>query len=563
VEIARLSLWLRTATKGRKLNDLSSNIKCGNSLIDDPAVAGDKAFDWKKEFPRVFAKGGFDVVIGNPPYLRVQGLRESFEKESEYFETKFESATGRFDIYILFIEKACSLIADRGLASMILPHKFLVGSLGEGVRSFLAKQRAVKSLIHFGAEMVFDDASTYTCILTLSKKNEVIEFAEIKPDQLFEPFVTTGVQYAGLDSKPWSLHASAPGSVIAKLKEQRLTLADVLSAVRTGIDSGDDDLFVLEGAITGDRFLGYSKKVEGPVELEAAMMKPMLRGEDVKKYAPLVTSKYVIYPHHEVDGKTVPYEEEQLRSEFPLTYQYFLPFREELIARKIRKKTNPNHWFSLHRSREMSIYEGVKLITPEISLGSNLTYDDGHHYHNTKCYSLVKNRSVEVEDLYLLAVLNSNVLWYYLKSTGYVLRGGYFTFKTNFLEPFPIALPSAAEQKPLAERAGTQLERTAELNKLIAKFTGLLRSKYTLHKLSRNLENWPALDLKGFLQELKKAKVSLSLAEEAEWLGYCTEQQATAHALQAQIDMTDKEIDALVYKLYGLTEEEVRVVEGK
>ena len=106
-------------------------------------------------------------------------------------------------------------------------------------------------------------------------------------------------------------------------------------------------------------------------------------------------------------------------------------------------------------------------------------------------------------------------------------------------------------------------EAASELDATLNAMPGLLQSKYTLPKLSRNLENWPALDFKGFLKELHKAKVSLSLAEEAEWLGYFTEQQAKAHALQAQINKTDREIDALVYALYGLTEEEVRVVEGK
>jgi hypothetical protein len=289
----------------------------------------------------------------------------------------------------------------------------------------------------------------------------------------------------------------------------------------------------------------------------------MLRGEDVKKYMPLATSKYVIYPHHVVNGKTVSYEEGELRASFPRTYEYFLPFRDELVARKIRKKTNPKYWFSLHRSREMDIFEVPKLITPEISFGTNLTYDLKHHYHNTKCYSLVRNKSVEADDLYLLAVLNSTLLWYFLKSTGYVLRGGYFTFKTNFLEPFPIALPSRAEQQPLSDKAALQLKRVGELTTVSHQFTSLLQSKYTLPSLSRALENWPSLEFKGFLAELKKAKVSLTLTEEAEWLSYFTEQKAKAQALQAQIERSDREIDALVYRLYGLTEEEVKVVEGR
>jgi hypothetical protein len=131
------------------------------------------------------------------------------------------------------------------------------------------------------------------------------------------------------------------------------------------------------------------------------------------------------------------------------------------------------------------------------------------------------------------------------------------------LRRFPMHVANKQEQAPVIDAVNGILKLTDEFNQVSTAFMQLLSSKYTLPKLSRNLENWPALDFKGFLKELKKAKVQLSLAEEAEWLTYFTEQQAKAHALQTQIDKTDKEIDALVYELYGLTEEEVRVVEGK
>jgi type I restriction-modification system DNA methylase subunit len=112
IEIAKLSLWLRTAKQGRKLSNLSNNIKCGNSLIDDPAVAGDKAFNWQKEFPEVFANGGFDVVIGNPPYLRIQGLKEAYPSLIKFYQDKFLASTGNYDIYVLFLEKSNELTQE-------------------------------------------------------------------------------------------------------------------------------------------------------------------------------------------------------------------------------------------------------------------------------------------------------------------------------------------------------------------------------------------------------------------------------------------------------------------
>jgi len=164
---------------------------------------------------------------------------------------------------------------------------------------------------------------------------------------------------------------------------------------------------------------------------------------------------------------------------------------------------------------------------------------------------------------YLLAVLNSKVLWFFLQATGGVLRGGYYRFKTKHLEPFPIPLATVTQQSPIIKNVDAIVSATAEHRMAVQQFLSLVQSKYTLPTLSRALENWLSLEFKGFLAELKKAKVQLSLAEEAEWLSYFTAEKAKAQALQAQIAKTDREIDALVYQLFGLTEEEVKVVEGK
>ena len=185
VEIAKLSLWLRTAQPNRKLNDLNGNIKCGNSLIDDVTVAGDKAFNWQQAFPKVFENGGFDVIIGNPPYLRVQGIKENHLSQSLFIEKIYFSAKGRYDLYILFIEKSFNLINKSGKVSFILPHNFINGNLGEAIRTFLIENNSVEEILHFGSHKVFADASTYTCILTLSKNNNQFRYLSTSPSNLF------------------------------------------------------------------------------------------------------------------------------------------------------------------------------------------------------------------------------------------------------------------------------------------------------------------------------------------------------------------------------------------
>ena len=119
VEITKLSLWLKTADKNKTLATLENNIKCGNSLIDDAEIAGELAFDWEKEFPQVFKNGGFDVVVGNPPYVFT---RDNFsELEKSYYIKEYRSSTYKINTYILFMEKSFKLLKNFNFSLLVSP----------------------------------------------------------------------------------------------------------------------------------------------------------------------------------------------------------------------------------------------------------------------------------------------------------------------------------------------------------------------------------------------------------------------------------------------------------
>jgi len=166
VEIAKLSLWLRTAQKGRKLTSLNSNIKCGNSLIDDPEVAGDKAFKWEEAFPRVFKNGGFDIVIGNPPYVDLKGLPPII---TQSLFQQFKTAENRINLYSLFVEKGYEIVRDNGFLFFIIPNSILVNSSYTKIRKLI-----IDSLINIIKlpDNVFPEAKVETIILGLRKGNQ-------------------------------------------------------------------------------------------------------------------------------------------------------------------------------------------------------------------------------------------------------------------------------------------------------------------------------------------------------------------------------------------------------
>ena len=595
VEIAKLSLWLRTAQPRRKLNDLSSNIKCGNSLIDSKAVAGDKAFHWETAFAKVFKKGGFDVIIGNPPYVRKQGLMLHYPEMCEFYEKKFQSATANYDIYALFMEKCYHLINELGIVSFILPHKFLVSDFGEGIRQFFKEKTAVEKLVHFGSEIVFEEASTYTCIVDLTKsiKNEV-RFKKLLPSEVFEPFNWDSISYLRLSRSNWDLQNEDILKVVDTLKKQPYKIENVFDRIFQGIASGGDKLFSLR-AISLSEGVGlfYSDILEKEVSIEMDILKPFIKGNQIARYEELDNTLYTLFPYKLIDGKATPLNFGVIEMQYPLAAKYYKENENFLRNREKGRFDNDDEWFLYSRSQGISGVEIPKIMTQEISLGCNMTYDEnGEFYHPTTIYSFVKNEKFEVDEKYYLGILNSKVMWFFLKNTGTELRGGYFRFKTNYLKPFP--LPEISDNSQvIIDKVNFQLENNKLFQTFNDKFIKYLYSQFQLEKLSKKLQNWHELDFGEFIKELNKAiKANNKLREKAavidlggpegqpkhitpfdivpmltkkdefEWLDLFEENKQKAQALQAQINQTDKEIDAMVYELYALTEDEIKIVEN-
>lgn len=585
VEIAKLSLWLRTAQPRRKLNDLSSNIKCGNSLIDSKAVAGDKAFNWQEQFPQVFAKGGFDVIIGNPPYVRKQGLMEHYPEMCEFYEKKFQSATANYDIYALFMEKCYYLINNTGIVSFILPHKFLVSDFGAGIRQFFKDKTAVETLVHFGSEIVFEEASTYTCIVDLTKtEKQKVKFKKLLPNQIFEPFIWDTMDYKSLSEKNWDLQSEQIFDVIKKLKTQPYTINNVFDRIFQGIATSLDAIYVFIGEDKGTYIKGYNEKYDYHFEIEKEMVKPIFGGRDIFKYQTPAINNYVIFPYLLDDESAKPMSENYIIDNLPKAYSYLKHFEKEIRGRERGRMDVDEGWFLYIYPKNLPYFQYPKIMTREISLGCNMTYDEkGEFYHNTKVYSFVKKDKFQVDEKYYLGIMNSSLMWFFLKNTGSEYRGGYYVFKTNYLKPFP--LPEISENsQDVINKVNLQLENNKVFQNLNDKFIKYLNSQFNLEKLSKKLQNWHELAFGDFIKELNKAIKAnnklrakqvaegvissaveiptLTKKDEFEWLDLFEDNKQKAQDLKAQINQTDAAIDAMVYELYGLTDDEISIVEN-
>ena len=563
VEIAKLSLWIRTAQPNRKLNDLNGNIKCGNSLIDDVSVAGNKAFDWYQAFPKVFERGGFDVIIGNPPYVRKQGLMQHYPELCLYYEKEYKSATSNYDIYALFMEKSFYLINDKGIVSFILPHKFLVSDFGVGIREFFKNKTAVDKLVHFGSEIVFQEAATYTCIIDLTKiSKDKVRFKKINPKDIFEHFVWDEMSYKNLNNTNWDLQNEKVFDVIEKLKTQPFTVENVFDKIFQGIATSLDEIYVFEGTLVGDFIKGYNRKYDYHFEIENEMVKPIFGGRDIFKYQTPEINNYVIFPYHLNENDSKPMLEEYIIEKLPKAYSYIKHFEKEIRGRERNRMDIDRDWYLYIYPKNLPYFKNPKIMTREISLGCNMTYDNGgEYYHNTKVYSFIKNKKFDVDEKYYLGIMNSKVMWFFLKNTGSEYGGGYYVFKTNYLKPFP--LPEISKNSQLIiDFVNQQLKNNKDLQEQSQKFQRIIQRKFELEELPKKLQDWYLLSYSEFIKELSKKKVKLSLSQEVEWEDYFMQESKKALEIKATIDVTDKSIDKMVYELYGLTDEEISIVEN-
>jgi adenine-specific DNA-methyltransferase len=547
VETTKLSLCLKvlegetketlekqlTLFKEQALPDIGENIKCGNSLVGSDIGAKSLSmnelykinpFDWKNEFKSIFSEGksGFDVIIGNPPYLRVQGLNEFHGNEIAYYSSKYQSAVKRFDMYLLFIERSYQLMNKNGVLGFICPHKFINSDFGSGIRSFFHENKSIYKLISFDYNLIFQSASTYTCLLYLTKeKNKHLRFIQLPElkEGAIKKFLATVeekdyslIDYKNLNENKWVLSSGSSINLLDKLYSSKKfkRLDYFFEGVVQGIVTGNDDTHLLEyvkenrGGLTEC----YSPALEKNILIESNLIKKCLVGKDVKRFDLSKETTYCIFPYKQVGKKTIILEEKEFKERFPKGYDYIKQFKVDLTKKKIKYKTNAKYWYSLHRSRDIDLYEQDRIITPEISFHCNFRLAVKGTYHNAKVYSLVPSAKNKMSSYFWLGILNSNFSWWYMCQTGYVLRGGYSSFSNKYLNGLPLPVISSSE-KELCEK---------------------------ISSVSNSLENLTT----------RHAEISSP-----------TDQKF----LERQLISAEKKLNELVYELYGFSKEEILYIE--
>ncbi|MBN2580530.1 MAG: Eco57I restriction-modification methylase domain-containing protein [Pirellulales bacterium] len=543
VEVTKLSLLLKVLEgesaetlanqlllfHERALPDLGANVKCGNSLIgrdffngqqlsmfDDEERFRLNVFDWQSEFPEVFKAGGFDAVIGNPPYVRIQTLNETQPETVEYFRTKYLSACkGNYDIYILFIEKGLSLLNIYGLLGFICPHKFFNTKYGESLRTLISTNKHISQIVHFGHQQVFSGATTYTCLLLLCKDGSH-SFRYVKVDDLLiwknkGVAVEESIDANVLTSITWTFNIGNGRKVFEKLKSHPVTLGHLAERMAQGIRTSANDVYVIDiQRSTKKTVVCISSQIPGKIVLEPDLVHSFLQGKEIKAYSVLPSNKGVIIPYEMLKGKMTLVPEKEMRKRFPRTLDYLLKNKSILQSRE-RHRMKGALWYGYVYPKNLDVMTHRKILVPDIADRASFALDEDGRYAFTSGYGIILREDVRESDYYVLGLLNSKVLDFYLKNISTVLRGGYFRYFTQYIENLPVPRINFADRKDKARH--DRMVRLVETMLMLNKKLSVVRTGHD------------------------------------------------KTAIRRQIDATDRQIDRLVYELYGLTEEEIAIVE--
>ncbi len=552
VEVTKLSLLLKVlegeneGTLARQLRmfheralpDLGKNIKCGNSLIGPDWNDGKQldllsgveqarvnAFDWATEFPEIFpphipspsrgeGQGGFDAVIGNPPYVRQEALSEF----KQYFESHYESYNGVADLYAYFMEKGVSLLRSGGLFSIIVSSSFLRATYAEPLRRTLNKHAATFSLVDFGGLAVFESAKdTYVCIPLLVKGGKHGRIVISKVSNLINLNL---MEYAAENSftipherfspEAWSLKSDKEHRVFSRVLESGKSLGEYINRMMFyGLKTGLNEAFEISSE-QKDSFL-RSTPASKP------LIKQFLGGQDIRRYVLHDEARFLIvipcgWTRQQLAKGTKGISDLSERGAWHWFSKEHPKLAEHLanFADALRKRQDQgNYWWELRPCDYYEQLDAPKIIFPDICKGPRFYIDRSGKYLTNTAYCL------GTDDLYLLGVLNSRLFWFAISniSIPFGVRAGEFRYRLiyQYMEKVPIRTIDFSD--PADKRRHDEM-------------VALVERMLDLHK------------------KLPAAR---------------TDQEKTA--LQRQIADTDRRIDRLVYDLYGLKEEAIQVVE--
>ena len=442
-------------------------------------------------------EGGFDAVIGNPPYIRIQTMQDSQPQEVEYFGRAYKSASqGNYDIYVVFVERGLGLLNQSGKLGFILPNKFFNAQYGQPLRALLSGRRHLEHIVHFGDQQIFANATTYTCLLFLGNAGnracDVIKVASLEGWRRSGVGERASLPASTFTPAEWNIEVGAKGALRSRLPKLGKPLGEI-AQLFVGLQTSADKVFVLQNRR----------------QVEAKMLRPFLTTGGLRPYQTAQVRSWMIFPYELADGKATLIPAGRMSRDFPKTWAY-LKSHENTLRERDRGKWNHDQWYAFGRSQNLTEMDEEKLVIQVTAINPTVILDAVGLCMTGggagPFYGIRLRPSAKIESKFLLGILNSKVFGWIVRTQSTPLRGGYFKFSKQYIETTPIPQPDRLTHDRMVKLVETML---------------------ALHP------------------QLAAAR---------------TPQEQTV--LERQLAATDTQIDRLVYDLYGLTADEINLVEG-
>lgn len=554
IEITKLSLWLKTAERGKPLESLDVNFIAGNSLGFNEPVPGN-SFTWQTAFPQIFAEGGFDVVLGNPPYVR----QELISDIKPWLEKNYEVYQGVLDLYGYFFELGTRLLKNKGKLGYISSSTFFKTSSGKKLRTYLTSNISINKLVDFNDLQLFAGVTTYPAIIILENKTPTVNstidswvLGNSLPDNLELEFTnaSSAVAQSQLSDNSWSFESKKLFDLNTKLKNISNTIKSAYGSPFRGVLTGYNAAFVIDKN-TRDHLVAEDAN-------SLAIIRPFLEGKDLKKWHSQPRDIFIIFTRRGINIDT-----------YPAIKNYLLPFKERLEPKpkdwpKNRKwegrKSGPYKWYEIQDT--VAYYEEFE--KPKIQYG-HFSPEPLFHLNTNNAYSNDKSYIIPTDDKYLYGLLNSTVYWYLIKSICPFVRGGFYEVRAQYIETLPVPdKPKDEIISAIANDCQTTVEARYKCETNFARRLEDLVPEGGEFKLNKKLISWWESSFSELQTEIKKAfKGSISLAERNDWQDYFEAEQAKRQELQLKVAQLEDQLNQEVYKLFNLTTEEIALIENE
>jgi hypothetical protein len=559
VQICQLSLWIKTAVHGKALTSLDHSIREGNSVVSDPAVHP-RAFDWQTAFPEVFAQGGFDVVVGNPPYVR----QELLTPYKPWMQVHYESYHGMADLYVYFYELGMKVLRSGGLMSYIVTNKWMKAGYGEPLRRFFRDKTWVRSVVDFGhAKQIFEEADVFPCIIVAEKPGEgegpqTARLCTIPREQLRINDLTVQIEKEGaeidieqLGVGDWQLEPKAVFELLDKMELRGVPLGkyvgfEPLSGIKTGLN----EAFMIDAETT--------KALIAEDSRSADLIKPYLRGQDFNRWKADTGgwSMIVISSSENCDwpwSNRAEDAEAIFSCSYPAIHRHLSQFRNELKNRQDQGR----FWWELRSCAYWAAFANPKIMYPDITWRLEWCLDIAGTLCNNTAFFIPTN------DTWVLAAANSPAAWWFMWRRATHGKDEALRFFKPVVKNFPIPGPNEFQRSASDAAVRRLIEISASQQQTVRTVLDWLRVEYDIEKPGQKLESLVDLDTDAFVAEVKKRrgkKQPLTAATLAALREEHARTIAPARLLAIEAVQLEHQLSDLVNEAYGLTREEVELM---